>query len=267
MTKVLKNLLAEYGYNLVALPREDIAPLMLLYKKGKDVKAVESTVDKLFAIEDAALPVIKRDNSVTTIKGEASVVFDAEAGVSALDWLLKKLKMGNLSAKAAVDISHKVAITYENVMEDKVDMLELDNFISSSEPVEGKFNSFKEKLKDSELYVITHILKSNSFSVTVEDASGTQVDVEASIKGIVDANVNVSKNKNKGVTLTHENADTSVVFAFRAQRIIYDQKSWWNVFKKKEAKFRIIDGQGIVLRADEDHATVPLMLEEQTADL
>ena len=85
MAKVLKNLLSDYGYNLVALPKEDIAPLMLLYKNGNSVSAVESTVDKLFKLENAPLPVITKDKAVTSIDGSAAVVFDAEGGISMLD--------------------------------------------------------------------------------------------------------------------------------------------------------------------------------------
>lgn len=258
MAKVLKNILSEYGYNLVALPKEDISPLMLLYKNNQGVSAVESTVDKLFAIADAPLPVISKNNNVTSIDGGASVVFDGEGGVSMLDWLLKTLKMGNFSAKTEIDRTNKVKITYENVKEDKVDLLSLDSFVSGSDPVEGKFNSFKEKLKDSELYVINSVLKSNSFSIAVEDAAGVKVDIEATVKGIVDANVDISRNKNNEITLKHTNTDTFIVFAFKAQQIKYDQKKWWQLFKKNDAKFRLKDQQGVVLRSEDKIKTQPL---------
>lgn len=267
MAEVLKNLLSDYGYNLVALPKEDIAPLMLLYKNGHAVSAVESTVDKLFAIADAALPVVKKNKAVTSIDGGASVVFDAEGGVSMLDWLLKTLKMGKLSAKTELDITHKVKITYENVKEDKVDLLALDRFISGSNPLEGKFNSFKEKLMESELYVINNVLKSNSFSVAIEDAAGTKVDIEATIKGIVDANVDISRGKNNEITLKNTNIDTYIVFAFKAQRILYDQKKWWQFFKKDDAKFHIKDQQGVILRDEGKYPTQPLKMGNLEVDI
>ncbi len=267
MAKVLKNILSDYGYNLVALPKEDIAPLMLLYKNNDVVSAVESTVDKLFAVADAPLPVISKDKTVTNLNGGASVVFDGDGGVALLDWLLKTLKMGKFSAKAEIDATHKVKITYENVKEDKVDLLSLDNFISSSDPVEGKFNAFKEKLEDSELYVINNVLKSNSFSIAVEDASGAKVDMEATVKGIVDSNVNISRNTNNDITLKNPNADSYIVFAFKAQKILYDQKKWWQLFKKNEAKFRIKDQQGVILRGEATYSTQPLKMDNLTADI
>jgi hypothetical protein len=141
-------------------------------------------------------------------------------------------------------------------------LLELDSFISGSDPVKGKFNAFKEKLEDSELYVINNVLKSNSFSVAVEDATGSKVNIEATVKGIVDANVDISRNKNNEITLTHTNADTYIVFAFKAQQIIYDQKEWWQFFRKKGAKFRIKDQQGVILRGEDKYPTRSLQMGE-----
>src|ERR1700759_834145 len=42
MSKLLKNLLADYGYNVVALPKEDIKPLQLLCKDGDGVIALDA---------------------------------------------------------------------------------------------------------------------------------------------------------------------------------------------------------------------------------
>lgn len=267
MAKILNNFLSNYGYNLVALPKEDITPLMLLYKNGKSVSALESTVDKLFVVADAPLPVVIKKKVVNNIDGSASVVFDAEAGISMLDWLLQKLKMGRLNATTEIDATHKVKISYQNIREDKVSLLELDSFISGSDPIQGRFNTFREKLEDGELYVINNVLKSNSFSVVVEDLAGAKVDIEANIKGVVDARVDVSRNKNNELTLTHTEADTYLVFAIKAQQIIYDHKEWWQFFKKKEAKFRIKDQQGVVLRGEDKFPTIALQMGEITVDI
>ncbi len=263
MAKVLKNLLSDYGYNLVALPKEDISPLMVLYKNGNAVSAAESTLQKLFKIADKFPPEIVKDKTVSSVNGHTSVVFDAEAGISMLDKLLQALKMGKLSAKTSIDASHSITITYENVLEDKVDLIILDDFITGSDPLVGEFTTYRKKLENSELYVISHVLKSNSFSVAVEDATGTKVDIEATVKGVVDANVNLSKNKNDQVTLKHNKPDVNIVFAFRAQKIIYDHKKWWQFFKRDDAKFHIKDEQGVIMKGEEDFYSVPLQQGEE----
>ena len=55
--------------------------------------------------------------------------------------LLEKLKMGKLSAKLKLDATNTVTISYQNIKEDKVDLLKLDNYISESEPSKQQFNT------------------------------------------------------------------------------------------------------------------------------
>lgn len=257
MSKVLQNQLAEYGYNLVALPKADIKPLLLLYKNNDAVSSVDSPLVQLFKIADSAPPTVLKDTDVTEIAGSANLTFDATAGVSLLDWLLQKLNMGKLEAKLKLNAKNKVLISYENITEDKVSLLELDNFITGSEPDTARFTTFREKLEENELYVVNAVLKSNAFSITVEDENGQSVDVEATVKGIVNANVDIARNKNNALTLKHAGA-TPLVFAFKAQQILYDRKKWWEFFRKDEASFRIRDQQGVVLKGESDFPTAPL---------
>ena len=257
MSKVLKNALSAYGYNLVALPKEGIAPLLLLYKNKRDVSSSGNNLQKLFAIADSPPPIISEDNTTLSLQQKSTVSFDGKAGINILDWLLQKLKMGKLSGDFHMNHINSLEISYQNVLEDHVSLLELDNFISGSEPEVEQFNTFKEKLKDSELYVINSVLKSNSFSISAQNENGQKVDLEATIKGIVDADVNVERSKKDEVLLEHKNA-TPIVFAFKAQRIIYDHKKWWQFFKKGDAKFRIKDEQGVVLKGEGDFPTQSL---------
>lgn len=266
MAKVLKNLLSDYGYNLVALPKEDIAPLLLLYKNNKAVSSTESTLQKMFKITDSPPPAIIKNKKVADIDGMANVTFDAEGGISLLDRLLQKLKMGKLSGKLKLDKDDKVKITYENIKEDKVSLLDLDNFISGSEPDTDRFNTFRKKLENSELYVVNAVLKSNAFSIAVEDGNNQALDIEASIKNIVDVNVDVARGKNNVITLEHKKVNP-IVFAFKAQKIIYDRNKWWEFFNKEEANFHIKDQQGMVLKDESDFPTSPLLEGESLIDI
>jgi hypothetical protein len=257
MSKVLTSILSDYGYNLVALPKEDIAPLLLLFKNYDSVSSAENNLQKLFAIADSPPPIIVKDKIVAGLQGTANVTFDGEAGVDVLDWLLQKLKMGKLGGKFKLDGANTVKISYENVLEDKVGLLDLDDFISGSEPDTERFKTFKQKLENSELYVVNAVLKSNSFSVAVTGENGQQANLEATIKGILDANVDLKHNSDNSITLKNDNA-TPVIFAFKAQQIIYDQKQWWEFFKKDEAQFHIKDQQGVILKSESDFPTISL---------
>ncbi len=266
MSKVLKNSLAEYGYNLVKLPKEGIEPLLLLYKNKRDVNSGGKNIDWLFAVTDSPLPSVSKNNVTVDIQENALVSYNGELGLKLLEQLLEKLKMGNLSGKLDANSMHSIQIRYQDVLEDNVSVIELDSFISGSEPDVKEFNSFKEKLKDSDLYVINSVLKSNSFSISAQDENGQKVDLEAKLKGVVDADVHVGRSHKDEVVLKHEKA-TPIVFAFKAQRIIYDHKKWWQLFKKKEAKFRIKDQQGVVLKDESSYPTQPLNQNDELIDI
>ena len=258
MAKVLKNLLSGYGYNLVALPKADIAPLLLLYKNEDFLSSLDGKLDNFFYIGEKELPELIVNNTVAGIEGSTVITYDAEGGLSILDSLLSKLNMGKLGGKLKLDSNDTITIKYEDPKEDKVSLLALDNYISTSNPSKKKFTTYQEKLEDSELYVVNAVLKSNSFSVTVEDSNGQEVDVEATIKGILDASTNVIRNKKNFITLKNTN-DTPLVFAYKAQQILYEPAAWWQFFTKEKAKFRIKDQKGEILKGEDDFPTKPLL--------
>ncbi|MBK9984679.1 MAG: hypothetical protein IPP15_20330 [Saprospiraceae bacterium] len=77
------------------------------------------------------------------------------------------------------------------------------------------------------------------------------------MKTIVNVNVDVSHNKNNTLTLKHDTSEP-LVFAFKAQRIIYDRKKWWEFFRREEAHFQIKDQQGVILKNESDFPTSSL---------
>lgn len=261
MAQVLKNLLTDYGYNLVALPKSDLEPLGLLFKRDDGLGSVDSSLLKLFTIADAAPPVIRRDGAVPDIKGSALVTFDAKAGINLLQSLLGHLGLGKASAKLDLNANHTVTIGYEQITEDKIDLLELDNYISGSDPNRVQFNTFKDKLENSELYVINAVLKSSAFSIKIDDKSGQKVNLDATVKGMLDAKIDVSHHDKNFMTIKHNGVP--LVFAFKAQRIMYDRKKWWS---SQEARFRIVDQQGEVLKDESELPTDPLNLGLELAE-
>jgi hypothetical protein len=56
------------------------------------------------------------------------------------------------------------------------------------------------------------------------------------------------------MVISHEGEEL-LAFAFKAVKIIYDQKSWWQLWSSKEAGFKIESQDGIVLK-DADSAAI-----------
>ncbi|MEO8150460.1 MAG: hypothetical protein ABI723_22710 [Bacteroidia bacterium] len=248
--------LTNLGYNMVAWPKTGIQPLTLLYKTVNGVSSVEASLKDLFKTGDAAPPLIKRDEEATDIKGSAELTFDAKGGINMLDWLLNKLNLGKMSANVSLNESYEVTVSYLKIKEDKVSLLELDNFISSSKPGREKINTFKDKLEHNELYVINAVAKSNDISVTITAKNGQDISADATVKGIMDANISAARKNNNAIELVYKtDEDKPVIFAFKAQQIIYEKKSFWN---NEPSRFYIKDQAGVVLLSPEDIPTRPL---------
>ncbi|HEY4111463.1 hypothetical protein [Puia sp.] len=262
MSKLLKNFLADYGYNIVALPRTDIKPLILLCQDGGSVSSLESGIAALFTSEEQAPPAVTSNTATGDIAGSTSVSFDSDTGISLLSWLLDKLKLGKLEAKANLDSNKVLTFKYEKVREDKIDLVKLDGFLTGSTPVKNKFNTFRAKLMNSELYVINSVLKSNTFTFTIEDKSGASADIDATIKGIAAINQNIKSTSNNSVTITSRDEEP-LVFAFRAQHILYKKAGFWDrLLDSADAAggFTIRNETGIVLKGPEDYASEPLQV-------
>jgi hypothetical protein len=258
MSSVLQNQLSEYGYNLVALPKAQIWPLMLLYKVSSGVvTSTNDSAEKFFKPTDSALPVVTPGDPTAEIAGAANLEFNAEAGGTMLDKLLTTLGMGKADAKLKLNTGNKLEISYEKVTEDVISLLDLDNYITGASPQVDQFRAFAEKLRASELYVISSVLKSNTFSLAVKNENGQSIDVTADVKGIVNANVSVDRQKDNALTLTYAGAKP-LVFAFKAQQIIYEKSSWWNAFSPDQANFHIKEAGGIVFKSDDNIPTISL---------
>jgi hypothetical protein len=260
MSKILKNLLAEYGYNVIALPKSDISPLLLLCKDESNVTSLDSPITTLFTSSEQAPPPLISTAVTIDVAASTSVTFDSDTGFSLLSWLLDKLKMGKLDAKLNLDQNKVLTVKYENVQEDKIDLVRLDGYISSATAIKNKFRTYQQKLEDSDLYVVNAVLKSNAFTVTIEDKTGVVADIDATIKGIVSINQNIKRTSDNSITI-HSTDETPLAFAFKAQHIFYNKKSFWEkLFNsgEDEGGFRLSPATGVILKGVEDIKTEPL---------
>lgn len=260
MSKILKNLLVEYGYNVIALPKSDIEPLLLLCKDEGNVSSLDSPITTLFTSGEQAPPPLISTAVAGDVAASTSVTFDAETGISLLSWLLDKLNMGKLDAKMSLDKNKILTVKYENVQEDKIDLVRLDGYINTATAIKNKFRNYQQKLEDSELYVVNSVLKSNAFTVTIEDKTGVAADVDATIKGIAEINQHIKRNSENSITI-NSTGETPLAFAFKAQHIFYNKKSFWEkLFSSDddETGFTLSNANGVILRGVEDIKTEPL---------
>jgi len=251
MSQLIKNLLADQGYNIIALPKEGIQPLLLLSKEGDHLSSLESPMEAFFEADMAPLPSF--NTATAPISGKKMLEFDLKTNFGFLSSLFQKFGLDDSQLKVRASAAHtyKVNFAFEQVKEDKVGLLDLDNFLTGAIPLEKDFRTYAERLRRSELYVVTAVLKSAAFSIDVTDETGHQLALDAMFQNVAGGKLSIDRNKNNGFTIAHH-AGPELAFAFKAAQILYDKAAWFEFWKPKEARFRIKDQQGLVLRGEED---------------
>ncbi len=243
----IQNLLKDYGYGRVALPKADIQPFYVLTKEGKQYEYLNATLEALF--EADVIPEPRIDASVSNISGQKALKMEAKAGLNFLEDIFQQLNLSNtkLAVEAAANRNLQLVYTFKNVTEDKLDLFDLDNYLSGAYPLKEGFNTYLDKLKRSKLYVITSVLKSTAMSIRIEDANGQQVQMDGAFEGWAGASFHFKRDKQYHYTL--ENPDgVALVFAYKAVQIFYDKAKWFQFWKPKGVRFTIKNATGPTVR-------------------
>lgn len=251
MIPIIKNVYQDLGYNLVALPKTSITPLNLLCKEGDHLSSLECPLEVLFEPDMAPIP--SYNTVVADFAGQKIFEFDLRANIGFLNGIFQRFNLddSNVQLKADSSRKYKVEFSFDQVREDKVSSLDLDNYITGAIPLEKEFRTYIKHLYGSDLFVITSVLKSNTFSINITDESDRKLELDAELKGLNDSNVRISRTKNDGFTISRQNGP-ELVFAFKAVQILYDKPSLFNFWDRKKAKPRIKNQEGLVLRGEAD---------------
>lgn len=268
----LADLLKKYGYNLVMFPKPDIEPLELLEKNGKRLDRV-GHIKSMFMKNEIAMPRKGRDIPLAReLQNQKTETVKSNFGVSILRNFLsamhnaKKVKQEkndkdnndpkNSNFGGVFDTVDSFIFTYRNVLENKVDLIRLDEFIHDAE-LNEKAKSTLDKLKDSKLYVVVSTIKSNSFETEFYDSKKMGVSVGLpDVKKVVEADIAIEKESENSNKLVYE-CDTPLVFGFKAVRLIYEGNG----------NFRIKNADNVILRNEEEFPAEELKTEETFVEL
>ncbi|MEZ4884528.1 MAG: hypothetical protein R3E32_07380 [Chitinophagales bacterium] len=251
MNNTIQNLLKSKGYGLVAYPKAQIKPLDLHIKADHHYESLDSSLVLLFEPDEAPRPRVNEE--AASISGQEMFKMEASAGINFLEGIFQKLKLSDTKIlfHAAANKNLQLVYQFNNVLEDKVEHLDLDNYLSGAIPLENEFRTYMKKLKNSELYVLTAVLKSNSMTIHLEDNNGQQVQLEGAFSELAKANVHFKRDKQFGYTLQSPEG-IPLVFAYKAVQILYNQKKWFEFWKSEDAHFTINNQTGPVIRGMDD---------------
>jgi len=258
MNKEVSRVLKEKGYNVVRLPKADIESLDLLVKEESGLSSLGAKFELLFEPAVSVAPPVLVD--VADIQGQDIIQFNGSLGLAFLNSFsgFSESLEANLKTKLEASNNARVSFSFKDIKEEKVNLLDLDNFLSGAIPVEGQFRTYSKKLRKSELFIITSVLKSNSISVSINKDNGQSVGLDVEAADTVNANLDLNRNISQEVEVFSVANSAPLTFAFKAVKIIYDNKKWYQFWKKDEISFTIKNEVGADLLGEEDYPVIEL---------
>ncbi|MCB9304812.1 MAG: hypothetical protein H6566_29640 [Lewinellaceae bacterium] len=247
----LSNLLKGYGFGFVKTPRANIELLRLLAKDADGNLNPIGFLSDLFIQYSLPYPDEELDMPIPNeLGGLKSTETSASMGLKILGGYFKN----PIGLDTAFGKADKIVFSFLDAKTDSVNLIQLDEFINDAQ-VNSRARTFKERLENDEIFIITDTLKSPSFSVELLDSNNAKVDLNTpEVEKIIEGNTNFQRTKDRVGHFSYV-GNEDLVFGVRAVRLIYEKKKWYS---KKEAGFRIEEESGYVVRGTENYSVHPL---------
>ena len=212
-------LLKEYSYTAVRLPRTGIEPLQVLQKQGNDL-IILGELRELMEPNSTPYPTISADKQAGFINGKSSRELKLAVGVSMLGNLIGAMTGTKLKLNPAFGPARSMSYQFDDVMMKDVNQIELSKYLGTSRLAAG-LDSIKLLVEAGELFVITSVIKSKKFTATAQDANGASVPIDVEVlKGMAGGSVNFKVERADESRVTFEGPD-QLVFGIQAAQIEY----------------------------------------------
>ena len=253
--------LRKLGYTSLTVPAENVKPFTLLSKTARGVVGnLNDTLDEIWQPVNFGPPVLSDDvDMVEEVSGYDNLDLKIEGNFSFLQ-ALTKLFSSNLLAAIKLDKTNEVKFKLGNPKINNVSVIKLDAFLNDAK-LTVMSDLLIRTIENDELYVVTEIIKANSFSLEKESKNEAGAEIEVPLKDLVnlDTNVTVKKGKN---TVINYNGNKYLTFGFKAYKIFCKG----NPRKNEKVSFQLRKADDIVIYKDEksfpgillDNATVEL---------
>ena len=241
----LAEILQAYGYGFVKVPSTDIQTLALLVKDPEGYLTSVGTLKDIFERKVLDYPDTEENITVPSrFQGLQDKSTNIDVGLK----ILAGYFPNPIGLEGVFGHADKISFSFDNVLMDRINLIQLDQFLKDAK-VGIKAGYFKDKLEKGELYVITAVLKSSTFSIKALDGSNAKVDLTGpKVKNLIESHANFKHHSEDTGTLQYEGKE-QLVFGIKAVRIHYDKPGWWNT---KDGSFSIRMEEQVTMRSTED---------------
>jgi len=250
---ITRNILKEFGFNLVAMPKPDIYPLQVLAKEDNETVFKIGTINDLFSQGDeVAPPAIERNKTVPEIiKGTFLIDLELNTKINLMNFWKSAFNGANFNAQ--INSSDKILFSYaQGKVTEVSSLIQLNAYINDAK-LNRNISTFRDQLEKENIYIITSVLKSNTFELELVNNDSYKADFEISDKQkVVEISSDVQRKKEINNIISHNSETDCLVVGFKAVKLIYNKHFW----SSKKADYKIKSAEGIVLRSEEDFPVV-----------
>jgi hypothetical protein len=194
--------LNDLGFNVVRLLRTGIEPLQLIGRQN-GATGVLGELSQLVESSTKPLPKVTANLTAANINGQQTDALDAALGVHLLGSFIGAMG-GKLGLKASYSQARSLTFTFNDVTLDRVLALDVGQYLQSAAVNADNVVLREYVLGNGDLFLITEVIRSTSFSVSAESKSGSQLEVEVpAIQDIVGGDVKVTGDGTKASVVTY----------------------------------------------------------------
>jgi hypothetical protein len=210
------------GYCAVRLPKADIKPLQLLARLDGVFDRLGELATVLVAAPAAPPPSIQADLPAASISGRRTGNLSYGLGVTILGDVIGAMGGSKAGLEVSYNQARSIVFEFVDVLEDRVELARLDQYVGEAD-VSPFSHHVAAMLDADEVYVITSVIKSRTFSVSARDATGIGVPLTVpALQTIVGAEVKVS-GADQSADMIRYKGRVPLVFGFQAVRLMYDE--------------------------------------------
>jgi hypothetical protein len=210
---VADNWLKPYHFTAVLLPRRDLSPGDVLLRSDGGFDQKVGQLSQLFASEQE-VPAASSGEPTGSISRSIEKKVEAKLGAR----ILGALFGGGASSKLGADFEAKhatsLSITYEDVTQDSIAVLELQSWLEAATVQTSR--QAMGWLNDEKLAAVTGVLRTSKLSIVAERANGASIELKIpEIKGLVGGDAKVSNESTTDSKVTFE-GEQPIAFGFQA---------------------------------------------------
>lgn len=228
--------LREFGYNVIRLPKADVRPLQVLTKRGRDLDRLGDLADILVAGPEGSLPELSENTQAANVSGKRTGELTLGLGLSILGTIISAMGGSKLGLDAKYEQARTVTFEFHDVLEDRVELTELDQFLGSAD-VNPSSVHVADLLLSDQVYTTTATIKSAKFTVEAIKSDGASLELSVPVvQQVVGAEVIVSGDGEVTTKVAYE-GKVPLAFGFQAVQLYY-QDGVYTAFEPTESGMR-----------------------------